>query len=87
MEHTEITDNGLEKLQTLKSLRSLYLSGTSVTAEGVAKFKQALPNCQVAHDSPPAATEKTAPVEGPSSDQSQADQLKAQIRIEAGRGG
>jgi beta-lactamase regulating signal transducer with metallopeptidase domain len=58
LDRTEITDGGLEKLQGMKSLRSLYLFGTQVTDDGVAKFKKALPDCQVARDEPPAPTEQ-----------------------------
>jgi beta-lactamase regulating signal transducer with metallopeptidase domain len=57
LDRTAISDRGLERLQDMKSLRNLYLFGTSVTDEGVAKFKRALPDCQVAREAPPAATE------------------------------
>ena len=44
-----ITDAGLEHLKGLTKLRSLRLSGTKVTHEGVNKLQQALPNCKIAH--------------------------------------
>ena len=47
----QITDAGLEHLQTLKTLRRSQLSGTKVTPAGIAKFKAALPDCEVTFDS------------------------------------
>ena len=41
------TDAGLEHLRRMKQLRSVVLYGTQVTAAGVAKLRQALPNCKI----------------------------------------
>jgi hypothetical protein len=44
-------------LERLGNLRRLELTGTAVTAEGIARLKQALPNCQIVYpraDCPPA---------------------------------
>ena len=43
-------DAGLEHLQTLTNLKLLGLRDTQVTAAGVAKLQQALPNCKVEWD-------------------------------------
>ncbi len=48
---TRVTDRCLTMLQNLKALKHLSFMapwGTLVTREGVAKFKQAMPNCEVA---------------------------------------
>jgi len=42
-----VTDAGLAHLQGLTSLRELRLRGTQVTNAGVAKLRQALPNCKI----------------------------------------
>jgi hypothetical protein len=39
-----ITDEGLTHLTELKRLESLWLDGTSVTVQGIATLKRALPN-------------------------------------------
>ena len=47
---TFVTDRGLVMLQNLKTLKRLSFvgpGGTQVTPDGVAKFKQALPDCKV----------------------------------------
>ena len=43
----EITDAGLEHLEGLNKLKSLVLGDTQVTDAGVAKLKQALPECRI----------------------------------------
>ena len=48
--NTEVTDTGLEHLKGLTNLFHLGLWGTKVSAEGVKKLHQALPNCGI--DSP-----------------------------------
>ncbi|MFO1002753.1 MAG: hypothetical protein U0936_20685 [Planctomycetaceae bacterium] len=50
--HNPITDQGLAELRPIKTLKTLLLQGTNVTAEGVAAFQTALPNCEVQWDSP-----------------------------------
>jgi Leucine-rich repeat (LRR) protein len=50
LDGTAITDGGLEHLTSLKNLRVLNLSGTKVTAVGVAKLQAALPNCKITVD-------------------------------------
>lgn len=42
-----VTDEGLPVLAHIKTLRVLNVSGTQVTAEGLQKFRQALPDCKV----------------------------------------
>lgn len=46
----EITDILLVRLQSLKNLRELKLTGTSVTAKGIAELKKALPKCKIVWD-------------------------------------
>lgn len=46
---TQITDEGLKSLTRIPGLEGLYLHGTQVTNEGVARFQQALPECRVRH--------------------------------------
>jgi len=43
----EITDAGLVHLQRLTSLQKLNLAHIQVTDAGVAKLKEALPNCDI----------------------------------------
>jgi hypothetical protein len=45
--HTKVTDVGLTRLHSCKSLLFLRVSHTGVTAEGVASLHRALPNCEV----------------------------------------
>lgn len=47
LRNVEVTDEGLKFLHSLKSLRSLVLSGSPVSAEGVHELREALPNCKV----------------------------------------
>ena len=46
---TRITDRSLEHLDRLKKLSSLFALETKLTEAGVAKFKKALPDCDVTH--------------------------------------
>ena len=46
---TRITDRSLEHLDRLKKLSSLFALETRLTEAGVAKFKKALPDCDVTH--------------------------------------
>jgi hypothetical protein len=48
-----ISDSGLKHLYSLGNLRSLNLQGTQVTAEGVAKLQEALPDCEIFWDGNP----------------------------------
>ncbi len=50
VQDTKITDDGLKHLTALKKLTFLSAKGTKVTANGVAAFKKALPNCKVESD-------------------------------------
>jgi Leucine-rich repeat (LRR) protein len=47
LEKTQLTDAGLEKLRTLKNLKSLVLRGSKVSADAVAAFQKAVPQCKV----------------------------------------
>ena len=47
--NTKVTDAGLEHLNGLIKLESLFLEGTQVTDEGVEKLQQALPKCKILH--------------------------------------
>ncbi len=42
-----ITDSGLRKLHSLRNLKLLSVYVTDVTSEGVAEFRQAVPECDV----------------------------------------
>ena len=50
MHDTRITDVGLERLKGLRQLQWLSLGGTKVTEQGIKKFQQALPSCQIVLD-------------------------------------
>ncbi len=52
VDHSSITDAGLEHLSALKKLKRLDARNTKVTAAGVAKLQQALPNCKIYWDDP-----------------------------------
>lgn len=47
IEYTPVTDAGLSHLHQLKQLKFICLTGTRVTAKGVADLRTALPNCQI----------------------------------------
>ena len=47
LEATLVSDNGLETLGQISTLKSLLLTDSKVTAAGVVKFKAALPDCEV----------------------------------------
>ena len=49
LENTSVSDAGLEHLVTLKQLQSLKLTGSKVTATGIAKLQKALPDCKIEH--------------------------------------
>ena len=44
---TQVTDAGLEHLQGLIQLKTVYLYGTRVTEGGLCRLRQALPNCKI----------------------------------------
>ena len=46
---SHVTDSGLQHLEGLASLHALYLNNTKVTAEGVKRLQQALPDCEIRH--------------------------------------
>jgi len=48
--NTPVNDTGLAPLKSCKSLRSLDLKGTEVTAAGIEELKMNLPNCQIEWD-------------------------------------
>ncbi|MDA0833611.1 MAG: hypothetical protein O2955_05830 [Planctomycetota bacterium] len=47
LEHTQITDAGIEQLTDL-TLAQVTLYGTKVTAKGVERFRKKMPDCKVA---------------------------------------
>lgn len=47
LEGLPVTDNDLMHLKSLAELQRLDLSYTEVTADGVARLQQALPNCKI----------------------------------------
>jgi hypothetical protein len=49
LNRTKVTDDGLEHLKGMTSLRRLLLQRTKVTDAGVRKLQQALPNCKIEH--------------------------------------
>jgi hypothetical protein len=47
LNETEVTDNGLLHLHRNKNLKLLFIGNTKITAQGIAEFKKAVPNCDV----------------------------------------
>jgi hypothetical protein len=47
LQETAISDAGLVDLAACKNLRTLYLGETKVSAEGIARLKKALPECDI----------------------------------------
>jgi len=47
-----VGDGGLKSLSAAKNLKTLNVSGTKVTAEGVATLRKALPDCAITSDFP-----------------------------------
>ncbi len=58
-----LDDEGLEALGQLKNLKLVQLNGTKVTAAGIAKLRQALPDCNIQWDG--AATSANTPMATP----------------------
>lgn len=54
--NSQVGDTGLANLKDCKSLTSLNVTNTKVTASGIAEFKKALPNCRVTWDADADAT-------------------------------
>jgi hypothetical protein len=44
---TQVTDEGIQQLSSLKNLKTLYLWKTGVTPEGAARLQNALPQLEV----------------------------------------
>jgi hypothetical protein len=42
-----VTNAGIMELAGLKELRTLHLTGTKVTDEGVARLRKELPQCRI----------------------------------------
>ncbi len=47
LQHSRITDEGLEELQGLKKLEKLFVGGTAVTSNGISKIKVSIPGLEV----------------------------------------
>jgi hypothetical protein len=47
LHHTRVTDQSVEYLAQLKSLRSLDIKWTYLTLDGVLKLRAALPGCEI----------------------------------------
>ena len=52
LDQTKVTDAGLPHLKALTSLRTLDLSLTAVTAEGIATLEASSPQVSVKHTAP-----------------------------------
>lgn len=57
LEDTQLTDEALAELEGLAQLEKLNVNGTRVTREGVARFRRAMPRCEVFLLNPFPATE------------------------------
>jgi hypothetical protein len=44
---TQVSDEGIQQLKSLKNLRKLYLWQTRATEEGVARLQEAMPQLEV----------------------------------------
>ena len=53
LERTSVTDIALEHLSLSSSLTTIVVRNTNVTAEGVARLREALPNCEVVSELSP----------------------------------
>jgi serine/threonine protein kinase/formylglycine-generating enzyme required for sulfatase activity len=62
---TSLTDASIDSLIKIHTLRECNLIGTLITATGIARLKQALPECTVAWDETDAASPPAAPANGP----------------------
>ena len=47
LQYVKITDNGLAKIKTLSTLKTLFMYDTKVTADGVASLRAELPKLKV----------------------------------------
>ena len=61
LDHTQVTDAGLEHLEGLTRLRTLVVGGCYVTRNGAQKLEQALPNCIIYGS----LSERTPPPQNP----------------------
>jgi len=50
LDGTDITDEGLKYLRSLKNLKELSLSNTGVTDEGCAELLKAIPDLEILDD-------------------------------------
>lgn len=53
---TNISDDGVDQLTRLTALKSLAIQGSKLSPKGVARLRQALPECKIRLESPDAAT-------------------------------
>lgn len=47
LSEARLTDAGLDRLTALKSLRRLYITGTAVSPEALARFRERMPECEI----------------------------------------
>src|SRR5207248_2398589 len=50
LRYTPLQDEGLDKLKAIRTLELLDVTGTQVTADGIANFQKALPKCKIQWD-------------------------------------
>jgi len=58
-----ITDAGLTRLESLKSLKRLRIRNTRVTAEGVARLQKALPKLKIEWEGAPGSPDDASPAD------------------------
>ena len=51
LDHTAVSDGSVASLSRWTKLKSLDLTGTAITPEGLARLRKALPNCEIVTDS------------------------------------
>ena len=47
LRNTDVSDKCITSLKKMKNLSTLYIDGTEITEEGIAKLEKSLPYCRV----------------------------------------